>query len=123
MMYPPNAFPQAGLGFPYPGQQVPAAFYQTQYGAMPGFNPQVLQNYQQVTAPRGQSLPATGRQYPPVTTAYVPPPSLSSRNQKQSQYVPPPPSKHHEQRSNHGSKSTLYSLKRNETINLFFMII
>ncbi|CAF0960450.1 unnamed protein product [Rotaria sordida] len=113
-MYPTSAFNQASIGFPFPGQQLSASLYQSQYGGLTGFNPQVAAHFQQAQPPpRGQSLPASGRQYPILNGTYIPPPSSSSsRRQKYSYYPPPAPSHHYEQRSNHGSKSKKYHKRR-----------
>ncbi len=106
-MFPTSAFNQAPLGYPYPGQQPPASFYQSQFGGVAGFNPQVVPPFQQVPPAGGQSLPANGKQYPPLTGPYAPPPatSSSSRRHHHGQHPPPAPSQHYEYRSSHGSKS------------------
>ncbi|CAF4740346.1 unnamed protein product [Rotaria sp. Silwood1] len=105
-MFPTSAYNPASIGFPFPGQQLATSLYQSQFGGLAGFNPQVATHFQQAPPPRGQSLPASGRQYPPPTGTYVPPPpSSSSRRQKHSQFPPPAPSQYYERRSRHGSKS------------------
>ncbi len=106
IMFPTSAFAQAPIGYSFPGQQPPTSLYQSQYGGMTGFNPQIAPSFQQ--APRGQSVPAPGRPYPPPTGPYAPPPppSSSSRRYQNGQYPPPPASsQHYEYRSSQGSKS------------------
>lgn len=105
IMFPTSAFGQVPLGYPYPGQQQPGSVYQSQYGNLTGFNPQVPPAFQQAPQPRGQSAPNVGRQYPPTTGPYVPPAPTSSRRGQQGQYPPPAPSQHYEYRSTHTSKS------------------
>jgi hypothetical protein len=104
-MFPTSAFGQVPIGYPFPGQQPQGSLYQSQYGGVAGFNPQVAPPFQQAPAPRGQSLPASGRQYPPPNTTYAPPPPSSSRRQQNVQYPPPASSQRYEYRSSHGSKS------------------
>ncbi|CAM2706722.1 unnamed protein product [Rotaria socialis] len=120
-MFPPGAFNQANIAFPFPGQQLPGSLYRSQYGGVTGFTPQMVpnfqqiqQDYQQAASIRGQSLPAAGRPYPPPTGPYTPgpPPSSSSRRHKHSQHPPPAPSQHYEQRSSHGSKSKKHHKRR-----------
>jgi hypothetical protein len=87
-MFPTGAFNQIPMGFQYPGQQQPTpAIYQSQYG---GFNPQVA-------PPRGQSLPASSRQYPPPGGSYAP-----TTSRRHGQHAP---SQHYEHRR-HGSKTS-----------------
>ncbi len=109
-MFPTSAFNQVPIGYPYPGQQAPPSLYQSQFGGVAGFNPQIAPQFQQVPPPRGQSLPTSGRQYPPPTGPYAqpPPPSSSSRRHQHGQYPPPAPSQHYEYRSGHGSKSNYF---------------
>lgn len=103
-MYPTSAFNQPPMGFPFAGQQPPGPIYQSQYGGVAGFNPQVPPSYQPPPQARGQSLPASGRHPPPSAGSYAPP-SSSARRQQHGQYPPPAPSQHYEYRSTHGSKS------------------
>jgi len=104
-MYPTSAFNQGPIGYGFPGQQPPpGSLYQSQYAGVAGFNPQVAPPYQPAPQPRGQSLPASGRQHAPASNSYAPPPSSSSRRQQPGQYPPPAPSQHYEYRSSHGSK-------------------
>lgn len=112
-MFPTGVFNQAPLAFPFPGNQTPS-LYQSQYGGVAGFNPQLVSPYPQIPAPRGQSLPAPGRQFSTPTGPYIsqqpPPPtqpSSSSRRQP-NPYPPPAPSQHYEYRHSHGSRSTFY---------------
>jgi hypothetical protein len=111
-MFPTSAFNQASLGYPYPGQQPPASLYQSQYGAVAGFNHQAQTPFQQAPPPRGQSLPASGRQYAAPTGPYAQPPPSSFRRQHRGQYPPQPPSQHYEHRSHHGSKSKCLVLRK-----------
>ncbi len=111
-MFPTSAFTQPPIGYPFPGQQQPpAGLYQSQYGGVAGFNPQIVPSFQQAPAPRGQSVPANGRQYPTPPGPYAaqqpapPPPTSSSRRQQHGQYPPPSSSQNYEYRSSHGSKS------------------
>lgn len=110
-MFPTGAFNQLPLGYPFPGQQTPS-LYQSQFGGVAGFNPQIVPPFQQIPTPRGQSLPAAGRQYSTPAGPYAPPlqPTSSSRRQQQptNQYPPPAPSQHYEYRSAHGSRSKSY---------------
>ncbi len=107
-MFPTSAFNQPPIGYPFPGQQQPPSLYQSQYGGVPGFNPQIVPPFQQAPTPRGQSAPASGRQYPATTGPYAQPPSSSSRHQQYGQYPPPSSSQHYEYRSSHGSKSKYF---------------
>jgi hypothetical protein len=95
-MFSTGAFNPTPMGFPFPGQQQAGSIYQSQYG---GFNPQ----FQQAPSSRGQSLPASIRQYPPPNGPYAPGPASSSR--RHGHYPPSGPAQHHEHRSSHGSKS------------------
>lgn len=110
-MFPTSAFGQVPLAYPYPGQQQqqqqqPGAIYQSQYGNLTGYNPQIPPAFQQAPQPRGQSAPNVGRQYPATNTGpYVSQPPTSSRRGQQGQYPPPAPSQHYEHRSAHTSKS------------------
>ena len=107
-MFPTSAFNQAPLAYAFPVQQQPGSLYQSQYGGVAGFNPQIAPGFQQPPPPpRGQSAPNAGRQYPPPTDPYAPvgAPSSSSRRQQNGQYPPPASSQHYEHRSTHGSKS------------------
>jgi hypothetical protein len=116
-MFPTSAFNQAPIGYAYPGQQPPTSLYQSQYGGVAGFNHQVAPSYQQAQPPRGQSLPASGRQYPPPPGPYPqqqqqPVPS-SFRRQQRGQYpAPTTTSQHYEHRSHHGSKSKYHLLRK-----------
>jgi hypothetical protein len=110
VMFPTGTYNQGPIGYQFPGQQPPASLYQSQFGAVGGFNQQVP-SFQQALSPRGQSLPASGRQYPPPSGQCAPAPSSSSRRQQQGQCpLPPPPasSQHYEYRSSHGSKSIIF---------------
>ncbi len=108
-MFPTSAFSQPPIGYPFPGQQPPPpGIYQSQYGGVAGFNPQLVPPFQQAPTLRGQSVPANGRQYPPSTGPYAQPPSSSSRRQQHGQYPPPSTSQHYEYRSGHGSKSKYF---------------
>ena len=112
MMFPTAGFPQVPMTFGFSAQQAPNALYQSQFGGYGGFNPQMMAPYQAAPAvaaapPRGQSMPATGRQYPqPPTGPFSPGPSGWPRRQQNEQYPPPAPSQHYEHHVNHGSKST-----------------
>ncbi len=113
MMFPTSAFNQAPIGYAFPGQQPPVSLYQSQFGGIAGFNPQIAPPFQQVPPSRGQSLSAPGRQYPLPTGPYAPPPTLpppssSSRRQQNGQYPPPVPSQPYEYRNTHGSKSKYF---------------
>lgn len=107
-MFPTSAFNQAPMAFPFPGQQPAPSIYQSQFGAMTGFNPSMLPQFPQFQPPRGQSVPTPGRPYPTSAGPYAQPPppsSSSSRRQQSNQYPPPASSQHYEYRSSHGSKS------------------
>lgn len=111
-MFPMSAFNQPTMGYPFLGPQIQNSLYQSQYAAAAaGFNPQAAPQYQQIAAPRGQSLPATGRQY-------LPPPSASSRHQKHSHYPPPAAPPQYEHHNNRGSKSTYLSISKTKNIIL-----
>src|SRR6202789_3900575 len=100
-MFPTSAFNQIPMGYPFPGQQPPGSLYQSQYGGIAGFNPQIAPPFQQAPPPRGQSVPAPGRQYPPLTGPYAQPPPPSSRRHQHGQYPPGVSSQHYEYRSSH----------------------
>lgn len=89
---------QMPMGFPFPGQPPTATIYPSQqYGA---FNPQVQTSYH--PASRGQSLPAAGRQYPPVSSrrnGHYPPPPAPSQNYEYHRHESRGSKKHRKRRS------------------------
>ena len=115
-MFPTSAFNQPPIGYPFPGQPPHASLYQSQYGGVAGFNHQVAPSFQQNSTPRGQSVPAPGRQYPPSNGPYAQPPPASYRRQQRGQYPPPAPSHHYEHHSHHESKSNSVSSFSKQTI-------
>ena len=99
-MYPTAGFAAAPIGYAYPAQQAQTSLYQSQYAGVAGFAQQLPPNFQQgPPAPRGQSLPASGRQYTPPSGPYAWP-----RPQAHDQYPPPAPSQNYDYQSRHVSK-------------------
>jgi hypothetical protein len=92
VMFPTSTFHPTATGFPFTGQPQQASIYQSNYA---GFHTQMPAHFLSIPPARGQSLPATARQHPPIQQPYVsshphniyPPVAASQQHDRQSKSI------------------------------------